>query len=495
MEGIRQRTCHVRCLIHVDRTTTRLPLPKYRGTAREVSNPVKGNFAPAAEFRGERSVPGHIAKSGDANPAQSWRPILSGTTAEQALQAVDAIAESITSIIASPAELGPSLGRGDAGLALLYTWLARAGRTPHADVLARQCLDRAIEAVSTEAMNASFYGGFTGVAWAADLVDHILDPEAEDRGEAVDDVLLRLLSRSDRWSAPYDLIVGLTGLGVYALQRYPRPVAAELLRRVVERLHECARRDEHGLYWWTPPAEILDEEDRKRYSSGRVDLGVAHGVAGTVGLLGAICGAGVEQAAARPLLEGAVSWLLAHSVPTAAAPTFPVWVAPAFPPAPARCAWCYGDLGIAAALMLAAQGVGDIGWEQMAVRLACRAAERPASETGVVNANFCHGAAGLAHLYNRMYQATGEPILGRAAVYWLERTLGFYHRARATGDSWVLGNWDPGRRERWTWTGVELVEGAAGVALVLLAAATSVEPTWDRMFLASAPRPDPGHVR
>jgi hypothetical protein len=257
-------------------------------------------------------------------------------------------------------------------------------------------------------------------------------------------------------------------------------------------VQECARHDEHGLYWWTPPAEILDQESRRQYPSGRADLGVAHGVAGPVALLGGICGAGVEQATARPLLEGAVSWLLAHSVPTEAGPTFPVWVAPGFQPSPARCAWCYGDPGIAAALLLAARGVGDAGWEQTAVALACRAAERPAAETGVVNANFCHGAAGLAHLYNRMYQATGEPELGRAALYWLKRTLGFYRRARDAGGTWVQGNWDPGQRERWTWTGIELVEGAAGVALVLLAAATSVEPTWDRMFLVSAPKPDPG---
>jgi lantibiotic biosynthesis protein len=453
---------------------------------------VEGNFAPAADFRGERSGPGRIAKPDDASVAKRWRPILSGTTAEQALQAVDAIAESIALMPASPGERDPSLGRGQAGLAVLYTWLARTGRMPEAALLARQCLDQAIEAVSTQAMNASFYGGFTGVAWAAELVDRLLDPDAEDRGEAVDDALLRILLRGDRWSASYDLIVGLTGLGVYTLQRYPRPVAAECLRRVVERLHECARHDEHGHYWWTPPAEILDQEDRKRYASGRTDLGVAHGVAGPIALLGAICGVGVEQATARPLLEGAVSWLLAHSVPTAAGPTFPVWVAPAFQPSPARCAWCYGDPGIAAALILAARGVGDAGLEQTAVALACRAAERPASETGVVNANFCHGAAGLAHVYNRMYQANGEPTLGSAALYWFERTLDFYRRARDAGGSWVQGSWDPGRRERWTWTGIELVEGAAGVALVLLAAATSVEPTWDRMFLVSAPRPDPG---
>jgi lantibiotic modifying enzyme len=435
-----------------------------------------------------------MTKPDDLSAANCWRPILSGAAAQQSLQAVDAIAESITSVTALHGERDPSLGRGQAGLALLYTWLARTRRMPQADVLARQCLDQAIEAVSTQAMNASLYGGFTGVAWAADLVDPLLDPDAEDRNEAVDDALLRLLSRADRWSAPYDLIVGLTGLGVYALQRHPRPSATECLRRVVELLHECARHDEHGLYWWTPPQEILDLEDRKQYPSGRADLGVAHGMAGAVALLGGICGAGVEQATARSLLEGAVSWLWAHSVPTEAGPTFPVWVAPACRPSPARCAWCYGDPGIAAALLVAARGVRAASWERAAVALACRAADRPVSETGVVNANFCHGAAGLAHLYNRMYQATGEPALGRAARYWLERTLAFYRLAGDAGDAWVQGNWEPGRRERWTWTGIELVEGAAGVALVLLAAATSVEPTWDRMFLVSAP-PDSGAPR
>jgi lantibiotic modifying enzyme len=426
----------------------------------------------------------------DNGAASCWRPILPGTAAQQALQAVDAIAESLTSVTSLPGERDPSLSKGQAGLALFYTWLAQTRSMPQADVLAWRCLDQAIEAMSTKAMNASLWGGFTGVAWAADLMRR-LDLDAEDGSEAVDDALLRLLSRADPWSAPYDLVVGLTGLGVYALQRYPRPVAIECLRRVIERLHGCAQQDEHGLYWWTPPAEI-HHESRKQYPSGRADLGVAHGVAGVIALLGGLCGAGVEEATARPLLEGAVRWLLAHSMPTEAGPAFPIWVAPGLQPWPARCAWCYGDPGIAAALLMAARGVGDVGWEQAAVALACRAAERPTSQTGVVNAGFCHGAAGLAHIYNRMYQATGEPKLRRAALYWLERTLGFYRLARDKEGSWVQGSWDPGQRELWTWTGIDVVDGAAGVALVLLAAATSVEPAWDRMFLVSAPRPDPG---
>ena len=122
-----------------------------------------------------------MTKPDDASASTCWRPILSGTAAQQALQAVDAIAESITSITAVPGERDPSLGRGQAGLALLYARLARTRRMPEADVLAWQCLDQAIEAVSAQAMNASLYGGFTGVAWAAELKGRLLDQDAEDR--------------------------------------------------------------------------------------------------------------------------------------------------------------------------------------------------------------------------------------------------------------------------------------------------------------------------
>jgi lantibiotic biosynthesis protein len=431
-----------------------------------------------------------MTKLNDASVGTCWRPILSGTTAQQALQAVDAITESIPSMTAPTGERDPSLANGQAGLALLYAWLARTRRMPQADVLAWQYLDQSIEAVATQTMDASLYGGFPGVALAAELVDHLLDPDTEDRSEAVDDALLRLLSRANLWPAPHDLVVGVTGLGVYALQRCPRPVAIECLHRVVERLHERAQQDQHGLYWWTPPEGLLHPESRRAYPSGRADLGVAHGAAGAIALLGSICGVGVEQETARSLLEGAVSWLLAQSVATEPGPTFPVWLAPGFQPSPARCAWCYGDPGIAAALLVAARGVGAGGWEQAAVALACRAAERPPERTGVVDASFCHGTAGLAHIYNRMYQATGEPKLGRAAVYWLERTLDFYRLARGNGGSWVQASTD--RAEAGPWTGIGLLEGAAGVALVLLAATTSVEPAWDRMFLVSAPKPGPG---
>jgi hypothetical protein len=398
------------------------------------------------------------------------------------VQAVDAVASSI--VIRPAASADPSLAAGLAGLALMDAWVFRAGGNPAAEARFSQRLDDAFKRASTTPTTASLYGGFTGLAWAAEVIDRLLDPGAEDLNDGIDEALLRLLSAPRLSYSPHDLVIGVTGIGVYALERYPRAQAVECLRRVVQHLSASASHDGNGIYWLTPPEGMLNPEDRKQFPSGRVDLGVPHGIGGAVALLGAICGLGVEQPTTRRLVQGAVSWLTAHSIPTAAGPTFPIWVAPGFEPTRARCAWCYGDPGLAAALFLAGCGIGDTGLQAEAVALACRAAQRPMEHTGVVDASFCHGASGLAHIYNRLYQATGEPILKRAAVRWLERTLEYY-RAAAAGksNSWVLGTPDP---RTGPWTGLDIVDGAAGIALVLLAAATPVEPSWDRMFLVSA---------
>ena len=425
----------------------------------------------------------------DVGVGAPWRPILPEALARQALEAVDAIVTALGSL--SPGGGDASLAGGQAGLAILDAWALQAGRTGTSSARVCQRLDHAFDNVSSSHIDASFYMGFTGVAWAADVIDHLLDPAGEDRNGEVDEVLLRLVSGPPLTDTPHDLVVGVTGIGVYALERHPRPVAAEVVRHVVEQLHASSHHDDDGTYWWTPPEAIPDSDVRKRYPSGRVDLGVAHGMGGAIALLGAICGARIACDTARPLLEEAVRWLRAHSITTGGGPTFPVWVAEGVRPVQARCAWCYGDPGLAAALLVAGRGLGDDGLTTDAVALACRAAERPPADAGVLDASFCHGAAGLAHLYNRMYQATGELTLRRAAVYWIERTLEYFRSAAGEGGSWVWGTEDP---MAGPWTGVNVIEGAAGVALVLLAAATPVEPSWDRMFLASAPHNPPGDV-
>lgn len=418
-----------------------------------------------------------------------WQPLLTGEDAQRALQAAGAIVAAMAP--SSPEEDDPSLAAGQAGLAIMDAWAFRAGVDTGAAARAWKRLNEAFDTVAAQPLDASFFGGFTGVAWAGELIDEVLNgaegswaETGADANVEIDETLLRLLARPGVSYAPHDLVLGVTGIGVYALHRHRRPSAVACLREVVDHLRRSVRHDEDGSYWWTPHEGILDPTVRDDHPSGYADLGVAHGMAGAIALLGAVSGVGIERATVRPLVTDAARWVTAHAVHTAQGPTYPVWIAPEVRPEPARSAWCYGDPGVAAALLLAADRMAEPALRAEAVALARRAAERPESDTGVVDACFCHGTAGLAHLYNRMFQATGEPQLRETALYWLHRTLDFYRSAQRNGAEWVQGT--PSRRTG-PWTGLDIVDGAAGVALVLLAAATPIEPTWDRMFLVSAP--------
>ena len=423
----------------------------------------------------------------------SWQPLLQGALEERARYTIQSILDDL-SLVEGESAGDPSLASGLAGRAILHGYLARAEHgTGHAEVAAR-CLQRASAAITDKPMEASLYGGLTGVGWA---LSHLqsrlpgLDGE-EDCGE-IDEVLLHHLEQSP-WRDDYDLISGLVGFGVYALERMApganaaRLAAAACLERVVERLAETAEQQGEGVTWWTNPA-WLPVEAREKTPRGYYNLGLAHGVPGVIALLGLACaaasrgasapGASLDQA--RPLLEGAVNWLISQQQSAG----FPHWVQPEAADGPARLAWCYGDPGVAAALLGTAWLVAEPAWEREALAIARRAARRPPDQAGVRDAGLCHGAAGLGHLFNRMFQATGEPGLADAARFWFEQTLQMARPGQGIGgyQAWQLGD---DSEPIWV-TDSGLLTGSVGIALALLAATTVIEPAWDRMLLTAIP--------
>ena len=421
----------------------------------------------AAQFRDAPAIEG----AGASRP-----PLLSGTLKNQALHLAGTLAETLRPTPAA-GRRDASLASGSAGLAVCSSQLAWTRRDPRAADAALTRLEEAVGALAAMPLTSSLYSGFTGVAWAVELVDGLLGGEGEDRNGDIDEALTRLLRRYPE-DAPYDLVDGLTGLGVYALARWPRPGAAQCVLGVVEQLARRARPDRDGVSWWTPPSRRGPR--REWYRPGGVDLGVAHGIAGVIPFLARVHKLGLARQIVRPLLDGAVSWLLAHMVDAASGPTVPYFAADGVEPGPARSAWCYGDPGVAVALLLAARDTGEPAWEAAATGLAVRAAARPPGQTGVVDAGLCHGSAGLAHLFSRMYQMTAEPALADAARFWVERTLELCSAA-APGQRAA-----PTQAARPAWKGPGLLEGAAGVALALEAAGTTAEPFWDQMLLVSA---------
>ena len=409
----------------------------------------------------------------------AWQPLLECALKQRALESVQAIVGDLESPGREPFG-DPSLAGGTTGLAVLHGYLALTACKPERDAVACRRLQHATAAVADNPTDASLYSGLTGLGWAmAHLQGRLPGLDAEDSLAEIDEVLLDHLNRSP-WPDDYDLISGLVGFGVYALERLPGPAATACLERVVDRLAETAEHREDGVTWWTDPA-WLPSETRAKFPSGYYNLGLAHGLPGVIGLLGHVCAAGLARDKARPLLDGAVRWLMAQDRPDG----FPYWFVPGAPEEPARSAWCYGDPGIAAALLGAARCVAEPHWEAVALAVARRAAERPFEEAGVKDAGLCHGCAGLGHLFNRMFQATGEPELAQAARAWFERTLAMPRPGRGIGG---YEAWMPSDDSDATWrSDPGLLSGSTGIALALLAATAPIEPAWDRVLLVDIP--------
>ncbi len=434
----------------------------------------------------------------------------------------------------------PSLD-GLAGVSLLLVYLDRALRAHRGEALAagaptagtldlngdwgergRSVLDRAIRgSAAIGNFPPALFDGFVGVAW---LIEHLANldlavgkeeeaaaeeegregeeeareaaaqrgaalagsegaGEADDAGDPIAGILRQYLGQTP-WVRDFDLVSGLSGCGVYALERLPRPGGEDCLRQVVARLAETVERREGGATWLTP-ARLLPQHLRDIYPAGNYNLGVAHGVPGAIGVLAGAWEMGVERPRAFELLAGAVRWLSAQKLPRGTGSVYPYAVSPGVEPKVPGVAWCYGDLGIAVCLLAAARRAGIAAWEQEAIALARQAATRRPARSGRQDACLCHGAAGNGHLFNRLYQVTGEPSFAAAARWWFGRALAL--RRPGTGLAGFSYRVADDRGEPTLFPAPGFLDGAAGTGLALLAAITSVPPAWDRLLLVSLP--------
>lgn len=408
-----------------------------------------------------------------------WTPLLAGEEAMEASRAIREIARMLAERRSDP------FGHASAGL--LHAYLGRAYPEERHEEAAAAAIDRAIDAAATTDLPPLLFGGSIGVGWAIEHLHGDVPTIAVDTNDSIDEAIASWLDPGRRWRGDYDLLSGgLVGLGVYALERLPHPAAMACLERVIDRLADAAERQGDGVAWRTPP-ELLLPDKRLEHPGGYYNLGIAHGVPAVIALLGQAYAAGIERV--RPLLDGAVRWLLRCKRRPGAGSVFPPFVDPGSTELrSSRAAWCYGDPGVAIALFGAGLRAAEPHWQGEALWVAHHAARRPPEDTRVNGAGMCHGTAGLGHIFNRLFQATRDPVFGGAARWWFKRTLALrspghgpagYPVRRAQGAERAT---DP--HEDWI-ADPCLLTGVTGIALALLAAISNIEPRWDRMFLTN----------
>lgn len=423
-----------------------------------------------------------VSTLGNRPLSTPWRPVLVDEAALRAERCVLQIASDVRADQWAPERMHSSLSGGAAGLAIFFHELSR--RWPDTDFseLRDRYWNAAIDALATASyVRPNLYGGFTGVGWATLWLasDEGSSDVPDEIHEELEECLLECLG-TIRDPADYDLINGPAGWGLYALERWPHPRATRVLELIVDFFDQRAERVEEGVRWHTAP-ELLAPWQREFAPNGHYNLGLSHGMPGLWVFLAQAIVRGIRPERSQALLEGAVHWGLSQRWREGALLSFPNSVDERRTPPGTRLAWCYGDLGVAAALFVVGQVTGRSEWSQEALAIAHRASRLTREVSVHVDAGLCHGAAGAGHIFGRFYQATGDPAFAAAAAYWLETALEMKKKGTGPGGyaAWrttPAPGWDPHPG---------LLEGATGVGLALLAGTEVHEPNWDRFLLIS----------
>jgi lantibiotic modifying enzyme len=408
----------------------------------------------------------------DGTTEPGWQPLIVDPARRAAIAAV--IVEIVAAVDAWRRDR-PTTSDDDADYATLRIYTATDDTVPDPDDETGQALASAITKLGDNHA-PGLYGGAARVAFA---VGHLSAGEDADLAcEMIERSLLRFLAQP---TESYDLISGLVGIAVPVLQRIadgkPSSSSEPLARTILDQLERLARPMDTGVAWHTSP-DLLPPWQRLQAPEGYTNLGLAHGIPGVIAILARYLAAGVDAPRARVLLEGAVDYLRSVAGPQAGN-RYAAWL-PARPGWTCRVAWCYGDLGVAVALLSAAAATGRDDWRRDALELAHDMAARSFESSQVVDSGLCHGAAGVAHMFNRLAQATGDAALARAADAWFGHTLAIRRPEGLAGFPRSLYNdgnptWEPS---------ADLLNGATGVALALHAAISPIEPAWDQLLLA-----------
>ena len=446
---------------------------------------------------------------------KSWKPVLTEDLAAAASFAgrevsvrlsvpsrVEAAAATTQTQTAFPrsAHWAPyTVSQGYAGLALLWSYLDAVSPGEAWDMTAREHLELAVRgAEGLPHLPLGLFSGLSGMAFSAWQLSRqgtryrrLLSALDGEIAPQVISLANSLLGRHGVAVHDFDAISGLSGVGAYLLCRRHEPGAEAALSSVVEALIHLSGEEDGVPRWHTPVHHQWDERMQGLYPHGDLNCGLAHGIPGPLAFLSLAYQAGVQSPGLPESIARLADWLCQNRLDDSWGVNWPTAtplveangrleapLAASTAEQTSRCAWCYGSPGIARALWLAGEALDRNEYRDLAVSAMEAVFRRPIAERRIDSPTFCHGVAGLLQITLRFAHDTGLTVFQEQSRVLVRQILGCYRPESLLG----FRNIETPNSET---DQPGLLDGAPGVALVLLAAASSVEPSWDRLFLLS----------
>ena len=447
--------------------------------------------------------------STDATPpeAQAWKPLVEAQTSASAMDVARAVAARLrdrerllqTNQRALEQSRYPdtlnwnpcALAHGDAGLALACAYFERCWPDEGWAETSAMYLSHAARAARSTPPAPGLFAGLAGVAFAARW-QREGDPLSRELLPLIDaalatralDMAGRLHGRHGVAVSEIDAISGLSGLGAYLLAAGAPPPADVALHALLETLVALSGATNGVPHWFNPHHLMGDTPMAQVSPEGNMNCGLAHGIPGPLALMALSLREGMAVDGLAEAVERTAAWLVRHQAGDAYGvnwPTVVPWSADGRVVeglVGSRAAWCYGAPGVARSLWLAGQALDDAALGDLAIEAMAAVYRRPIPLRQIDSPTFCHGVAGLLQITLRFAHDTDAPMFRAAADALCRQLLDAFDAEQPLGYCSV----EP-EGNKVDQCGV--LDGAAGVAMVLLAASTGEAPDWDRVFLLS----------
>jgi hypothetical protein len=325
--------------------------------------------------------------------------------------------------------------------------------------------------------NTAFSDGLCGLGWIfthlheKNLIEIDTNTFFNDLDSTLSTVLIQELNKKNN----YDFLYGTLGYGLYFFKRNQLKRENYLLTEIIRNLYNSQF---NGNKYF--PLQSFNYSAKQEV----INFGLAHGLPSIIIFLSKIFHKINENYLIEELLNKTINFLLSKENKSETnLSKFPYWINNDQQiSASSRLSWCYGDLGIGLALYFASKALDNNIWFEHSLDILYHSSKRRDLKiNSVFDAGICHGTAGIAHIFNRMYNYTNISDFKFASEFWINETLSMASFADGfAGYKTFLSNVEGGYHPM-----TNLLLGIAGIGLVLLASVSSIEPNWDECLLIS----------
>lgn len=361
--------------------------------------------------------------------------------------------------------LAPSLFVGEAGIALFRILYLKHFKKSAYDLKTVASIQAITESLITTT-DSSFCYGSSGIKWLfsylfkLDIIEKndYENISSDDNITAAD--ALKLLESNN-----YEFLSGAVGIAHYILSSNYK-FRASFFAIFFKKLDTLIDNEDCIIHYFDLEKRCIDPK--------QVNWGLAHGIIGVLKLCLECFQLDICKKEAQQMSQKIIDFLCKKSNPPDALSVFPSITTAAFNGGKSRLGWCYGDLITGFALYRAANLFNDNKLLIFANEVLTKTCSRRLSEeTNVQDVSICHGSIGIAHIYNKLWFLSNNPLFKETGQFWINQSV--------TTESYVNGenshmkfNIVSKKYEN----NLSLLEGSAGFGLALISYLTG-DYSWD----------------